>query len=208
MATGARRLEPYDQGYRDGWHDIHVSPLRRRKRRRQRSAEYALGYQHGRTDGATWGQYPEWAGVRVGTPRHRCPRAPRLDPSRRCIPRCYLARCPARRRGRRRPGIRTHPSRGGGLMGRRGPARAPDAAKLRKGETRPSRLNGLEPLPRHAAPRMPKGMDEAARRVWRRVLRGMRGSGLIVAADTDILRCYRGHTMADLTGGYRPTMTR
>ena len=60
-ATRTRGLEPYDQGYRDGWHDIHVSPLRRRKRRRQRSAEYALGYQHGRTDGATWGQYPEWA---------------------------------------------------------------------------------------------------------------------------------------------------
>ena len=75
-------------------------------------------------------------------------------------------------------------------MGRRGPARAPDAAKLRKGETRPSRLNGLEPLPRHAAPRMPKGMDEAARRVWRRIVREMTGSGVIEAADTDILRCY------------------
>jgi hypothetical protein len=59
--TGARQLEPYAKGYRDGWHDIHVSPLRRRKRRRARSAEYALGYQHGRTDGATWGQFPEWA---------------------------------------------------------------------------------------------------------------------------------------------------
>jgi hypothetical protein len=56
-------------------------------------------------------------------------------------------------------------------MGRRGPPRAPDAAKLRKGETRPSRLYGMEPLPRHAPPRMPKGMDEAARRVWRRVVR-------------------------------------
>jgi len=30
MATGARRLEPYDQGYRDGWHDIHISPMGRR----------------------------------------------------------------------------------------------------------------------------------------------------------------------------------
>ena len=62
MNTGARpavRLEAYDQGYRDGWHDIHISPIRRRKRRRARSAEYALGYDHGRTDGATWGHYPE-----------------------------------------------------------------------------------------------------------------------------------------------------
>ena len=70
MASRARpvQLEPYDQGYRDGWHDIHVSPLRRRKRRRARSAEYALGYDHGRTDGATWGQYPEWA-VFTSAPR-------------------------------------------------------------------------------------------------------------------------------------------
>jgi hypothetical protein len=59
-ATGAHQLEPYDQGYRDGWHDIHRGPLRRRRRRRQRSAEYAAGYDHGRADGATWGQYPEW----------------------------------------------------------------------------------------------------------------------------------------------------
>jgi hypothetical protein len=60
-ASRTRGLEPYDQGYRDDWHDVHISPLRRRKRRRARSAEYALGYRHGRTDGATWGQYPEWA---------------------------------------------------------------------------------------------------------------------------------------------------
>jgi hypothetical protein len=59
-ASRTRGLEPYDQGYRDGWHDVHISPLRRRKRRRARSAEYSLGYRHGRTDGATWGQYPEW----------------------------------------------------------------------------------------------------------------------------------------------------
>jgi hypothetical protein len=40
--------------------------------------------------------------------------------------------------------------------------RAPDAAKLRKGETRPSRLNGLEPLPRHRTPSVPKGLDPVA----------------------------------------------
>ena len=46
-------------------------------------------------------------------------------------------------------------------MGRRGPAREPDAAKLRRGETRPSRLNGLEPLPRAARmPSMPKDMTK------------------------------------------------
>jgi hypothetical protein len=60
-AGGAQSLEPYDQGDRDGWHDIHVTHRQRRKRRRLRSTEYALGYSHGRADGARWGQYPEWA---------------------------------------------------------------------------------------------------------------------------------------------------
>jgi hypothetical protein len=54
------RLGPYDQGYRDGWHDIHITYRQRRKRRRLRSAEYALGYVHGRIDGAEWPEYSEW----------------------------------------------------------------------------------------------------------------------------------------------------
>jgi P27 family predicted phage terminase small subunit len=62
--------------------------------------------------------------------------------------------------------------------------------KLRQGETRPSRINRLEPLPRHAAPQMPRGMDRAAQKVWRRVVREMRSSGVILAADADVLRCY------------------
>jgi hypothetical protein len=59
-AASPVRLEPYDQGYRDGWHDIHITRRQRRKRRRSRSAEYALGYAHGRIDGAGWPEYPEW----------------------------------------------------------------------------------------------------------------------------------------------------
>jgi hypothetical protein len=54
------RLAPYDQGYRDGWHDIHVSRRPRRARRRRASAEYATGYGHGRLDGACWPSYREW----------------------------------------------------------------------------------------------------------------------------------------------------
>jgi hypothetical protein len=54
------RLGPYEQGYRDGWHDIHVSRRTRRKRRRLASAEYATGYGHGRVDGAHWPAYREW----------------------------------------------------------------------------------------------------------------------------------------------------
>lgn len=75
-------------------------------------------------------------------------------------------------------------------MGRRGPAPTPTAVKLRQGETRPSRVKRMEPLPRRRAPAMPHGMDEAAQRVWRRVVREMRGSDVIVGADADVLRCY------------------
>jgi phage terminase small subunit len=75
-------------------------------------------------------------------------------------------------------------------MDRRGPTRTPDAAKLRKGETRPSRLNGLEPLPRHRLPSMPKGLDPVARATWRLAVREMGSSGLITAADAHILRLY------------------
>ena len=76
------------------------------------------------------------------------------------------------------------------LMGRRGPAPTPTGVKLRQGETRPSRINRLEPLPRRAAPQMPRGMDRDAQKVWRRVVREMRGSDVILAADADVLRCY------------------
>jgi P27 family predicted phage terminase small subunit len=62
--------------------------------------------------------------------------------------------------------------------------------KVRQGETRPSRVNRQEPLPRLAAPVIPRGMDEAAQKVWRRVVREMRGSDVILAADADVLRCY------------------
>jgi P27 family predicted phage terminase small subunit len=62
--------------------------------------------------------------------------------------------------------------------------------KLRQGETRPARINRQEPLPRLAAPVIPRGMNQAAQKVWRRVLREMRGSDVILAADADVLRCY------------------
>jgi P27 family predicted phage terminase small subunit len=75
-------------------------------------------------------------------------------------------------------------------VGRRGPAPTPTGVKLRNGETRPSRVNRLEPLPRHAAPAMPRGLDDVARKVWRRVVREMGGSDVILAADADVLRCY------------------
>jgi len=75
-------------------------------------------------------------------------------------------------------------------VGRRGPAREPDAVKLARGETRPSRLNGREPLPKRREPKMPEGMDPIARAAWQHVTREMRGSGVITAADAHVLRLY------------------
>ena len=75
-------------------------------------------------------------------------------------------------------------------MGRRGPAPTPTKVKLLRGETRPSRLNLREPLPSRDVPKMPADMDPEAKVVWRRVLRDMRHTGVIRAADADVLRCY------------------
>lgn len=75
-------------------------------------------------------------------------------------------------------------------MGRRGPAPEPAALRMAKGETRPSQLNRLEPLPRFAEPTMPRDMDQRAKAVWRHVMREMRGTRTILAADAHVLRCF------------------
>jgi P27 family predicted phage terminase small subunit len=75
-------------------------------------------------------------------------------------------------------------------MGRRGPAPTPTKVKMLRGETRPSRLNLREPTPAPDVPRMPADMDPDAKVVWRRVMRDMRHTGVIRAADADVLRCY------------------
>ncbi|CAN5749838.1 hypothetical protein BH23CHL7_BH23CHL7_17230 [soil metagenome] len=75
-------------------------------------------------------------------------------------------------------------------MGRRGPPPTPTRVKRLKGETRPSRLNFAEPVPPADLPKMPADMDAEAKVVWRRVLRTMGHTGVIRAADADVLRCY------------------
>jgi phage terminase small subunit len=75
-------------------------------------------------------------------------------------------------------------------MGRRGPAPTPSALKRLRGETRPSRLNHHEPVPAADVPKLPADMDADAKVVWRRVMRDMRHTGVIRAADADVLRCY------------------
>lgn len=75
-------------------------------------------------------------------------------------------------------------------MGKRGPAPMPTAMKLLHGERRSSRLNLAEPRPRPALPKRPADLSPAAAVVWRRVIREVGATGVIAAADTDILRCY------------------
>lgn len=75
-------------------------------------------------------------------------------------------------------------------MGRRGPAKTPTGVKLAQGETRPSRVNFLEPRPRAADPVMPEDMDAGAKAVWQRVVAEMASTEIIRAADSDVLRCY------------------
>ena len=45
------QLEPYAQGYRDGWHDRRIRHTKRRRVRRRANREYGLGYNHGWADG-------------------------------------------------------------------------------------------------------------------------------------------------------------
>ena len=74
-------------------------------------------------------------------------------------------------------------------MGRRGPAPMPSTLKRLHGETRPSRLNYREPLPRRTAPQPPAELYPAAKRIWRRTVREM-PAGMITAVDADALACY------------------
>ena len=75
-------------------------------------------------------------------------------------------------------------------MGRRGPAPLPTALKVLRGTARPGRINRHEPEPSPNAPALPDDISDEARVVWERVLREFGHSGVIRAADTDILRLY------------------
>ena len=73
-------------------------------------------------------------------------------------------------------------------MGTRGPQPRPTSEKLRLGETRPSRINYTEPVPRQRPPRMPPNIrdDPGAATVWRHVMRDQ-PSGMILSIDTFVL---------------------
>jgi P27 family predicted phage terminase small subunit len=87
--------------------------------------------------------------------------------------------------------IGSRPYRGWMLvMGARGPRPIPVKLKVLRGETRPSRLNRAEPRPQPHRPKMPADLTQAAASVWRKVMREMGATGVITAADAEVLRAY------------------
>jgi len=67
-------------------------------------------------------------------------------------------------------------------MGRRGPQPIPTSVKLKRGETRPSRLNLTEPIPRDRRPSVRADWSESKKVIARRILRET-PRGQITAAD-------------------------
>ena len=65
----------------------------------------------------------------------------------------------------------------------------PTAAKIARGETRPSRINRAEPLPRRGQPRMPADMTDRAKTVWRHMLDAA-PPDLVTPYDSFLLRAF------------------
>jgi P27 family predicted phage terminase small subunit len=70
--------------------------------------------------------------------------------------------------------------------------RKPTILKLLNGSARhdPGRISQREPKPRSGRPVMPADMSDAAKKVWRRVMRNFAASGVITPADEGIFRAY------------------
>jgi len=75
-------------------------------------------------------------------------------------------------------------------VGRRGPPPTPTALKLLRGETRPSRINRHEPQPVGELGPMPPDISPEAQAVWRHVVGTLGHTGVLRAADSDIVRIY------------------
>lgn len=79
-------------------------------------------------------------------------------------------------------------------MGRRGPAPAPTAVKLAKGERRPSRVNYEEPqLPAATAAEPPAGLVGEGKAEWERLIGVLQERGLLTDAD---LRAFEDYCRA------------
>jgi P27 family predicted phage terminase small subunit len=75
-------------------------------------------------------------------------------------------------------------------MGTRGPQPKPTRLKLLSGETRPSVINYAEPIPGGGPLTAPDDLRPDARLVWERVVDALGATGVLTAADRDILRLY------------------
>lgn len=74
-------------------------------------------------------------------------------------------------------------------MGSSGPPKTPTALRILHGERRPSQINRREPKPT-GRPRMPMDMGDEAKRVWRRVMRGLGPTGVLRGVDEFTLRLF------------------
>lgn len=75
-------------------------------------------------------------------------------------------------------------------MGTRGPQPKPTRLRLLAGETRPSVINYAEPIPGGGPLTAPEDLRSEARIVWDRVVDSLGQTGVLTAADRDILRLY------------------
>ena len=75
-------------------------------------------------------------------------------------------------------------------MGKRGPQKQPTNLRVLHGETRPSRVNTSEPVPRNRAPEPPDDMSAMERAEWDRILPELQAMDLAYAADRDVIRAY------------------
>lgn len=75
-------------------------------------------------------------------------------------------------------------------MGERGPAPKPTALRVLHGETRPSRVNANEPMPRAGLPDAPSWLEPATREVWDRTVAELAHMRVLTSADRDALVVY------------------
>lgn len=75
-------------------------------------------------------------------------------------------------------------------MGDRGPRPLPSNVRRLNGETRPSRLNPNEVMPRQATPEPPAWLGDRATEVWNRTVVELAAMKVLAASDVDSLVIY------------------
>lgn len=75
-------------------------------------------------------------------------------------------------------------------MGRRGPAPKPTNLRVLRGETRPSRINAAEPVPRLLPPEKPAWLSDMAGEEWDRIVPDLAAMGTVKAVDASGLAAY------------------